>query len=177
MRVKDEMTEARIPGPTDAGGPATPIDIDIDVEEEKPKPVLTLKYQDFNIYGQCLCIVVEPYPPLRSASRAPSVAPLFTSREQSATPSDASFRAQTPLFLPDDEEDFERGVTPAPLTSRSLPPVPLFNEDEDADDRGMMAFSQVMNGYAHLPAGAVDDDDDDIDGAVFFGDADEVREL
>jgi hypothetical protein len=186
MQVKDEMTEPQLshtPAQHESGGAAAPIDIDVEIEEEKPKPVLTLKYQDFSIYGHCLCIVVEPYPlvrssPSRAVSRAPSVAPLFTSRTQSAAPSVASLRARTPLFLPDDEE---RGETPAPFIGQaSRPPVPLFDDDsddgQDSDNGGMMAFSQVMNNYNHLPAGAANDDDD-LDGAVFFGDADEIREL
>lgn len=187
------MNEPRLsqtPGDPDAGDSAAPIDIDLEIEEEKPKPVLQLKYQDFSIYGHCLCIVVEPYPPLRSASRvpsasrAPSVA-FFAPRGQSTAPTTgspaaSSLRARTPLFLPDDD-DRERSVTPFPRQG-TLPPVPLFDdgqddeEDPDSDNGGMMAFSQAMNGYNHLPAGAVDDDDE-MDGAVFFGDADEVREL
>ncbi|KAJ7047256.1 hypothetical protein C8F04DRAFT_1021788 [Mycena alexandri] len=192
IQVKDEMSEPRLSQPPsvhhDSSGGAAATPIDIDDEEEKPKPVLTLKYQDFSIYGHCLCIIVEPYPLVRSASRAasrvPSMAPLFAeSRAQSVAPSTAgSLRARTPLFLPDDSEDAERGETPAPsFRQGSRPPVPLFDEDiddgQDSDDNGgMIAFSQVMNSYNHLPAGAADDDDD-IDGAVFFGDADEVREL
>ncbi|KAJ7179029.1 hypothetical protein C8R46DRAFT_1345469 [Mycena filopes] len=190
IQVKDEMSEPqlsqtpRVHHDLNGGAAATPIDIDI--EEEKPKPVLTLKYQDFTIYGHCLCVVVEPYPlPARSAaraaSRALSVAPLFPeSRAQSAAP--GSLRARTPLFLPDDSEDMERDETPAPsFAQRPRPPVPLFDDDvddgEDSDDNGgMMAFSQAMMAVATFPAGAADDDDD-IGGAVFFGDADEVREL
>lgn len=176
--------------PPGAGNAATaPIDLDLD-EEEKPKPVLQLKYQDFSIYGHCLCIVVEPYPPLRlasrgpSASRAQSAAP-FALRELSVAPVSANTaaraRAQTPLFLPDDDDERERSVTPFPRRD-TLPPVPLFHEvqdddgREDTDNGGMMAFSQAMSAFTHLPAGAVEDDDD-MDGAVFFGDADEVREL
>ncbi|KAJ6598949.1 hypothetical protein DFH09DRAFT_1129634 [Mycena vulgaris] len=184
VQVKDEMDEPRLsqsPGEPMSGDAGAPIDIDIEIEEEKPKPVLKLKYQDFSIYGHCLCIVVEPWPPLRSATRAASVAPratsaFFSPRGASAAPSAGSLRARTPLFLPDDE-DLERSETPAPR-QRTLPPVPLFDDDpdEDSDNGGMMAFSQAMNGYDHLPAGAADDDDD-MDGAVFFGDADEVREL
>lgn len=188
VQVKDETTEPRLsqtPAPNDSGGAAAPIDIDIDIEEEKPKPILTLKYQDFSIYGHCLCIVVEPYPqqrfPSRAASRAPSIAPLFTPRDQSVAPTAATLRARTPLFLPDDD-DRERSQTPAPfLGHSSRPPVPLFDDDEEdggqsSDDGGMMAFSQAMNNYSHLPAGAADDDDD-LEGAVLFGDADEIREL
>ncbi|KAJ7498804.1 hypothetical protein FB451DRAFT_1203065 [Mycena latifolia] len=187
IQVKDETTEPRLsqtPGESDLGGAAAPIDIDIEIDEEKPKPVLNLKYQDFSIYGHCLCIVVEPWPPLRSASRATSASvAFFAPRGASAAPatpapSVASLRARTPLFLPDDE-DREQSEIPEPARQRTLPPVPLFDDDvddEDSDNGGMMAFSQAMNGYDHLPAGAADDDDD-MDGAVFFGDADDVREL
>ncbi|KAJ7094657.1 hypothetical protein B0H15DRAFT_830392 [Mycena belliarum] len=187
VQVKPEASEPRlsqVPGES----LAAPIDIDIEIDEEKPKPVLKLTYQDFSIYGHCLCIVVEPYPPIRSASRVPSVsrAPsvaFFAPRGASAAPpssalSTASLRARTPLFLPDEDE---RGETPAPRQG-TLPPVPLFDEDDEdqeSDNGGMIAFSQAMNNYDHLPAGAADDDDDmdGADGAVFFGDADEVKEL
>ncbi|KAJ6628732.1 hypothetical protein B0H10DRAFT_2209194 [Mycena sp. CBHHK59/15] len=185
--VKNEIEEpslSRIPNASEgrvgdnSGGSAAPIDIDIEIEEEKPKPILKLKYQDFSIYGHCLCIVVEPYPSLRSASRAPQTAP----REQSTAPEPilrpvaSSLRARTPLFLPDDS-DRERSETPAPfLAQRVLPPVPLFDDnDSDSNSGGMMEYSQALNDFNH-PAGAADDDDD-MDGAVFFGDADEVKEL
>ncbi|KAF7301772.1 hypothetical protein MIND_00742800 [Mycena indigotica] len=166
---------------------STPIDIDQDDDEEKPKPALSLTYQNFSIYGQCLCVVVEPYPPLRSSSiapsRAPSIAPVFaTARQQSVAPTPISGgsaqRARTPLFLPDDEDEREGSVIPPESKSRQLPPVPLFSPDdpEEEDNGGMMAFSQVMTSYSHLPAGMVEDDDE-LDGAVFFGDADEMKEL
>ncbi|KAF7332000.1 hypothetical protein MKEN_00080300 [Mycena kentingensis (nom. inval.)] len=164
---------------------AKPIDIDEDDNDEKPKPVLSLKYQDFSIYGQCLCVVVEPWPLPRAASAAPSrasVAPIFASststRQPSVPPSrDPALRARTPLFLPDEDEEREGSVMPS---TRTLPPVPLFNEqpglESDEEDNGMLRFSQVMNSYSNLPAGMVEDDDE-LDGAVFFGDADEVKEL
>ncbi|KAJ7276507.1 hypothetical protein B0H12DRAFT_1207672 [Mycena haematopus] len=191
VQVKDEMTEpqlTQVGAQHESGGATAPIHIDVDEDEEKPKPILNLKYRDFSIYGHCLVIVVQPYPPLRppprAASRAPTVAPLFASRGQSqsaAPPPAPGRRAQTPLFLPDDEE---RGETPAPFIGQgSRPPVPLFDEEEaeeddgeQSDNGGMMAFSQAMNSYSHLPAGAAADDDD-LEGAVFFGDADEIREL
>ncbi|KAF7355414.1 hypothetical protein MSAN_01458100 [Mycena sanguinolenta] len=183
IQIKNETTEPQLTQANESGDAAAPIHIDIDgEEEEKPKPILNLKYKDFSIYGHCLVIVVQPYPPLRAASRVPSrvptIAPVFASRGQGAAPPSAqSVRARTPLFLPDDDE---RGETPAPFIGR--PPVPLFDEEQEDDDGeqsdngGMMAFSQAMNNYSHLPAGAADDDDD-LEGAVFFGDADEVREL
>jgi len=168
------------------------IEIDLDVEEEeKPKPMLQLKYQGFSIYGHCLCIVVEPWPPIRSASRSPSVAPT-ASRAPSISPSyfvsagdvDTRLRARTPLFLPDDF-DRDRSETPAPfLGQRVLPPVPLFNDpglaedgnEDDYEGGGMMEFSQVLNAAGDFRAGAANDDED-MDGTVFFGDADETREL
>jgi hypothetical protein len=163
--------------------------IDLDIEEEhKPKPLLQLKYQGFNISGNCLCVVVEPWPPIRAPSRAPSIAPIFsnTPRAQSIAPPNFShsvettYRERTPLFLPD--PDRGRSETPAPsLPGRVLPPVPLFNdtidrEIENSDDDGLMEFSQVLNYAGEHRAGLVDEDDE-MDGAVFFGDADEAREF
>ncbi|KAG5648959.1 hypothetical protein DXG03_000308 [Asterophora parasitica] len=173
--------------------PASAMALELEIEEEeKPKPILQLKYQGFGIYGHCLCIVVEPWPPIRSTSKAPStIAPLPTlSREPSLAPQ--SFRqaseqprvqrAKTPLFLPD---DFDRGDTPAPFRGESGTPAssslfdPRFLEDSDSeDDGGMMLFSQVLNDAGDSRAGAANDDEDDnMDTGMFFGDADEAREL
>ena len=163
------------------------IELDVDEEEAKPKPILQLKYQGFDISGRCLCVVVEPWPPIRAASRTPSVAPLFSNVSQAPNIARPDFisgdqrtlmqREGTPLFLPD--PDRERSETPAPSGSgRILPPVPLFNDaivmDEDSDEDGLMTFSQSLN-YAG-GHGAVEADDE-IDGAIFFGDADEAREF
>jgi hypothetical protein len=162
---------------------------DSDDEDAKPKPVLSLSYQNFELSGRCLCVIVEPWPPIRAAnraSRAPSVAtalrepsiapPGFVTKEQLAA------RARTPLFLPDDDDDDDgRGQAPfrAPEfpQRKILPPVPAFDaapEDEDEDDNvGLMQFSQTLHtGGIH---GEVDDDD--FEGAVFFADADEGREM
>jgi hypothetical protein len=166
--------------------PPSTLEIEIE-EEEKPKPMLQLKYQGFNIYGHCLCIVVEPWPPIRSMSRAPSIfAATPHSRAPSTAPlvSESNFRARTPLFLPDDT-DRERSETPAPFQGRKiLPPVPSFHvadfagDSDDSDEGGMMEFSQVLNKAGDFRAGAADDDEDmDGAGAVFFGDADEAREF
>ncbi|KAH9899939.1 hypothetical protein C8Q73DRAFT_725499 [Cubamyces lactineus] len=153
-------------------------------EEEKPKPILKLSYHGFTIHGRCLCVIVEPYPPLRSGTRAPSLAPtgLIAPRAPSIAPADfvptggAGQRERTPLFLP----DFDREPTPAPVMSRNLPPVPLFNEtaegSDEEDDGGMVLFSQILRSMGDHPPG-IAEDDDEIEGAVFFGDADETREL
>ena len=79
------------------------------------------------------------------------------------------------MFLP----DFDRDPTPAPSTARTLPPVPLFSEaaeGSDDEDGGMVLFSQILRSVGDHPPG-IAEDDDEIDGAVFFGDADETREL
>lgn len=162
------------------------IEIDLeDEEEEKPKPLLQLKYQSFSIFGHCLCIVVEPWPPIRSSTRAPSVVQTPPRAPSIApigfVPSSACVREQTPLFLPDDSD---RDMTPAPFTGRrEFPFVPDLDDsphddhgDSDSDRGGMMELSQLLNAGGNFRAGAVDDDND-MDGAVFFGDADEAREL
>lgn len=178
-------------------GPPATREAAIEEEEEKPKPVLQMNYQGFSVHGRCLCIVVEPWPAFPSASRAPSLAPMASRAPSIAPPefvasdgtsgaglSEQGLRARTPLFLP----DFDRGrsITPAPMiagTLRVLPPVPQFNgpslEDRfyiDDEDAGLLEYSQVLNSVAGDRAGSLDDDDE-MDGGVFFGDADEKRGL
>ncbi|KAG2141794.1 uncharacterized protein EDB93DRAFT_1229731 [Suillus bovinus] len=161
------------------------IEID-DEDDKKDKLALKLKYQGFNIFGRCLCVVVEPWPPIRSATRAPSTMPLTNEALRGSTiappdfvPSNNNQRARTPLFLP--EFDRGRSLTPAPFPrAKTLPPVPLFNDSaSDSDDDGcddLMIFSQALNAAGGMHVAAADDDDE-IDGAVLFGDADEVREF
>ena len=155
-------------------------------EEPKPKPILNLRYHGFTIHGRCLCVIVEPWPPLRSATRALSLAPMgvVAPRAPSIAPPDfvpsggPAQRERTPLFLP----DLDREPTPAPSVParRVLPPVPLFSENAEetgSDDEGdMVLFSQIIRSVGDHPPG-IADDEDEIDGAVFFGDADETREL
>ncbi|KAF9247311.1 hypothetical protein BU15DRAFT_84828 [Melanogaster broomeanus] len=167
-------------------------EIDLVVEEEeerKPKPLLKLRYQSFTISGHCLCVVVEPWPLQRAVTRLQSVAPLGAVSQRGSIASAhfasgesniAGQRAQTPLFLP--ELDRAPSETPYPR-GRTLPPVPLFHDDTSANDEDdgynsddLMNFSQVLNSTGHMHANTADDDDD-MDGAVLFGDADEVREF
>lgn len=169
--------------------PAMEVDLQADEEEEKPKPMLQLRYQGFSIYGHCLCVVVEPWPPIRSMSRASSVVQSL-SRAPSIAPPEfvpsggSGLREKTPLFLPDYESDRERSETPALSQGRRIPPGPnfdntsFFDDSDDSDDGGggMMEFSQVLSASGEFRAGAVDDDED-VDTSVFFGDADEAREL
>lgn len=155
-----------------------------DDEEEKPKPLLHLKYQGFKILGNCLCIVVEPWPAIPAPSRAPSIA-RFTTRAPSIAPVTANQtfrdRSKTPLFLPDPDER-DRSETPFP-DAIHVRPLPLYDdgsnldgEMDDVEYGGMMEFSQVIHAAGDVRAGALDEDED-MEGAVFFGDADEVREL
>jgi len=164
----------------------TDADLVVEEEEEKPKPLLKLKYQSFPIAGHCLCVVVEPWPPLRAETTPPSHGlgtPVQPGRlEPPHVQSNGSImtgqRAKTPLFFP----EYDRAVSEAPFArERTLPPVPLFHdamprtEDNDYND-DLMNFSQTLNAVGHMHALAADDDDD-MDGAILFGDADEVREL
>lgn len=196
--IKDEDDDVRLTSEPPPGAntpaesvhidtpPPPPPDIELEIgeQESKLKPTLQLQYQGFSIYGHCLCVIVEPWPPVRSQTRAPSVAPGPSNpRAPSIAPPDfvpsgGRLREKTPLFLPDFTR--ERSETPAPfLQQRVLPPVPLFDDEphnSDGSDSELIQFSQALNSAGEFRAGA--EDDDEMDGAVFFGDADEeVRAL
>jgi hypothetical protein len=160
-----------------------------DDDEPKPKLTLELKYRAFSNFNRCLCVVVEPWPPQRSDTRAPSLAPSTMTRASSVAPaaseSSANYaqRAKTPLFLPDLDEE------PASLNPshfRTLPPVPLFNDhptggdtddvEEWGDSTALMQFSQMLNATGRVSGGDVEDEDE-FDGTVLFADADEAKEL
>lgn len=162
---------------------------DLEIEEDKPKPVLQVKFQNFNIFGNCCCIVVEPWPPLTNVAprtsvaptlpRAPSIAPLDFIASTTAQPL-SNWRSKTPLFLPDDDEHEQPSATPAPFLP-SRPPVPLFDDDDDNEGEvhemaAMLEFSQVLTSAGDFRASAIEDDED-MEGSALFGDADEVREL
>ena len=192
--VPQEAPEQQQNMPAPGDNADMPLELDVEEEEEKPKPILKLRYQGFNIHGKCLCVIVEPYPPIRSPTRAVSLAPtgVIAPRAPSIAPADyvpqnvaAQRRARTPLFLPEDDRD--RSVTPAPWgghEDRVLPPVPLFSEEpaatgeeeRDFEGGGMFELSQILQSVGDYPAGTAEDDDE-IDGAALFGDADEVRGL
>jgi len=138
----------------------TPIDLEVDSEEEKPKPILNLTYQGFNIYGHCLCVVVEPWPVIRSMTTSlsnRSVAGSSLFQQQTSKPSD---ERSPPLFLPEELQENE-----------------ISDGDSDSDAvGGMMQFSQVLRSVGDSRAGAANDDEG-MDGSVLFGDADEFKEL
>lgn len=157
--------------------------VDDEEEEEKPKPVMQLAFRNLTMRDRCLCVVVEPWPPLPASamSRAPSIAPRAqTTRTHSIAPPDfvpsIPEREETPLFLPDFDR---RSATPAPVRFGSvLSTLQTMDEVEDPiadeDSFGMLAFSQMLNSVAGENTGGIEEDDE-IDGSVLYGDADEVR--
>ena len=173
--------------------PGNPIVVDDD-EEPKPKLALDLKYRAFPNFNRCLCVVVEPWPSQTSASysRAPSLAPSTVSRAPSVTPTISEFatnhgqRARTPLFLPDLDDET---LIPGHSRFRTLPPVPLFDDDptsisRDMDDMegeldgstSLMQFSQMLSATGGV-GGADVEEEDEFDGTALFADADEAKEL
>ncbi|KAI0081714.1 hypothetical protein K474DRAFT_1671623 [Panus rudis PR-1116 ss-1] len=187
---KQESATPAPAGPSIATNAPMDLTGDDNEEDEKPKPILKLSYQGFNVHDRCLCVIVEPYPPLTSARRHVSLAPgtgIIAPRAPSIAPSESAASgsgqpSRMPLFLPDDD-DRERSQTPAPQAwqGRNLPPVPLFNEeltisDDEDDEMGMYQFSQILQSVGENPAMDAEEDDE-MDGEVLFGDADEAREL
>jgi hypothetical protein len=153
------------------------LQLGVEEEEEKPKPALSLRYRGFNIYGHCLCIVVEPWPVVRTVTS--DVAPIFKS---TMGPPQRSHTPAEPLFLADEADDEGSVSIPAntgQFVNKSYLQLVLSGveaEAEEEDTGGMMEFSQVLQNIGDSRAGAMNDDDD-MDGSVLFGDADEQREL
>jgi hypothetical protein len=162
-----------------------PLFLPSDAEEEFKKPILKLSYSGFNIFGRCLCLVVEPWPPLpksttathpmfqrgqsASTSRAPSIVPCVQGRDQTPL-----FRDPTPLFRDATPLGDFRGETPArfPIALESLDTM----EEEDDGQGDLMQFSQALNNSVMFGGGgAAEADQDDGDDSVFYGDADEGR--
>jgi hypothetical protein len=148
-----EMDAAQMDG-------TTAIDLEVNSEEEKPKPILKLTYQGFNIYGHCLCVVVEPWPVIRSMTTSlsnRSVADSSLFLQQRSRP---GYERSPHLFLPKELQEDE-----------------ISDGDSDSNEiGGMMQFSQVLRNVGDSRAGAANDDEG-MDGSVLFGDADEFKEL
>jgi hypothetical protein len=179
----DESDEEYLPATEDANRTEEPeesLELEIVEEEEKPKPNLGLTYQGFNIYGQCLCIVVEPWPAARAmpfplSLGSPRLASQMTLETQVSTHAKAH---NTPLFLPEEPDEVEIVEARSRVDRAYLDKVLNTIEVSDDEDNmgGMMEFSQVLHNIGDSRAGAINDDDD-MDGSVFFGDADEFKEL
>lgn len=159
-------------------------DLPVDEEEEKPKPGLQLNYKGFSIYGQCLCVVVEPWPAVRSTNPTPQelggISRQLSTHEQSTQAvSNVASRAKTPLFLAEDndmDQDEVETREPNPVTHPWDDLERMDESDTDSEMGAMMAFSQALNLAGDNRPGAAEDEDE-IEGAVLFGDADEVRQL
>ncbi|KAF8499337.1 hypothetical protein BU17DRAFT_102824 [Hysterangium stoloniferum] len=72
------------------------------------------------------------------------------------------------------EIDPRRSVTPAPLPSRTLPPVPLFDDtsgehelEEDNEEGGMLAFGRALSLMHDDRARSADEDENE--GNAFLG--------
>lgn len=148
--------------------------LEVEIEEEKPKPVLRLSYNGFRIYGHCLCIVVEPWPPIETLP--PTVSTKSSSRGTAPpgfrAPQDLANRDKTPLFLLDEDEDYRESFGQSVAgEGHRLDPL-----DEISHRGGMLEMSQVLRAVGDFPSGLMDDDNE-VDGEVFFADADETREL
>jgi hypothetical protein len=195
LPVKTESQDSFMAPPPIPGRPEMAIDInEDDLEEDKPKPILQLKYKGFDIAGRCLCVIVEPWPPQRGPSRAPSQTPFSraSTRAPSIAPADfvtsaqaaAAVRGRTPLFLPEDDENSRATPYAVPQfpqrrleqPTRSLEDFAPASDSEDEDSVELMQFSRSLKNAGNFRTGEVDDDDE-LDGGVFFGDADEAREL
>jgi hypothetical protein len=168
------------------------VDARVDEDEEpKPKLALELKYRTFSNFNRCLCVIVEPWSPQRSSSRAPSLTPSAVTRASTVPPTTSEFntshgqRAKTPLFFPDVDDE---PTTPARSHThpRTFPPVPLFddpptthdtdNAEEWDDSAELMQFSQMLNATGRLGWADVEEEDE-FDGMALFADADEAKEL
>ncbi|KAI0004891.1 hypothetical protein BJV74DRAFT_311686 [Russula compacta] len=168
----------------------TGISVEMDEDEEpKPKLALELKYRGFSNFNRCLCVIVEPWPPQPSDSRAPSLPLSAVTRASSVAPTTSDFskrrdqRAKTPLFFPDVDDE---PTTPCHSGFRTLPPVPLFDDpptsrdadgmEEWDDNAALMQFSQMLSATGRVGGGDAEEEDE-FDGTALFADADEAKEL
>ena len=148
--------------------------MNLDPEEDVLKPTLSLGYQGFSISGHCLCVVVEPWPTIRTMTEPTRSTPALThSPEDQGRP-----RNRDPLFLPE-EPDSQVGGNGGEQYVNTAYLERVLNDANDSDQEdlgGMVEFSQVLRNVGDSRAGAMNDDDD-ANGSVLFGDADEYREL
>ncbi|KAG8834881.1 hypothetical protein FRC17_006626 [Serendipita sp. 399] len=175
---------------------SAPIDVD---EDEKPKMAMNLSYSGYPIPGRYLCVIVEPYPPLRpdqlpqpvaqelpeARFRAPEVVPRLRDIDKAPLNSrqgSVRLRSETPLFLPEDVDEAanEQVFTyNAKGKAKQLPPVPMFHEglnngssDEDENgDTDLIAFSQSLANVRYQIDGSDSEED------YLRGDADEKARL
>ncbi|KAG8825266.1 hypothetical protein FRC20_007525 [Serendipita sp. 405] len=188
--IKDEEPDPILP--RSPSGFSRAIDVD---EDEKPKMAMHLSYSGYHIPGRHLCVIVEPYPPLRPDQLPiiePEKAPELRFKVPTSIPrlqtvdkvplnsreGPTRLRSETPLFLPEDEDEYTDERMPmsdAKGKGRQLPPVPMFKgrvNDEDSDDdgngdTGLIAFSQSLANVRYQIGGSDSEED------YLRGDADE----
>lgn len=193
-RIKDEEEEIQLPPPS--ASDTFPINVD---EEDKPKMEMKLSYKGHHIPGRYLCVIVEPDPPLapESVPRAESVLPpevrfrptpaIPQLRNPGEIPASSRagsvrLRSETPLFLPEHDDEDEGGIreeSPTLTRARQLPPVPRFGDSPrrhsvrtaEENTGGLLAFSQALTNVFHEDRG--DDSDEDY----LRGDADEDQRV
>lgn len=151
-------------------------------DEVKPKLALRLKYQDFTLFGRCLCVIVEPWPPIhavptQSATPVAQPSDVQDTGATSSTPRSISY-AKTPLFYPDSEDDDNLSDVSSKHSGSPLATQTIFSNISRGDRfDGIIQFSQSLNATHPAAIRGNMEEDDEIDGAVFFADADEAREL
>jgi len=144
-------------------------------EEDPAKPVLSLTYRGFRIYGHCLCIVVEPWPVVRKTTSGDANT---SNSVNSFVEGNAHERRKEPLFLPEELDDDRPPGNAGQYVNKTYlnQVIEDIEISDDEDVGGMMEFSQVLRSIGDTRAGAMNDDED-TDGSVLFGDADENKDL
>lgn len=150
--------------------------MNLDQEEDGPKPLLSLEFQGFSILGHCLCVVVEPWPTIRTMAEPTRSTPTL-SQDQGRP------QNRDPLFLPEEPESRVNGDSGVGIGGERYVNTSylerVLNDTNDSDDEnvgGMVEFSQVLQNIGDSRAGAMNDDED-MSGSVLFGDADEHKEF
>lgn len=186
----EELTDAEVLPPALGVSTEDTFGIDKDDVELSSKPKMQLNYRQLHMKDRILCVIVEPWPNLPEVNVGTNTAP--SSKEvsttiRSAPKASSSAHAEEqehtalPLFLPSLEE---REPSVAPEYSRYGSEVPNQGQDEgdtvydiqEETNFGMLAFSQALSNVVGDNLGALDEDDE-IDGAALYGDADEIRTI
>ncbi|KAF8640062.1 hypothetical protein AX17_001303 [Amanita inopinata Kibby_2008] len=134
-----------------------------DIQEEKPKPQLQIRFQGFQLYGKCLCVVIEPL--AEEAIPTPN-----------RSPATEVGRAKTPLFLPDLDHDVS---DPLSLLAKRIPSFgnQASNNDTGRTRAGMVAFSQRLGAMEDYITSLAGNDVEDVSPEALVDDADDVDEL
>lgn len=128
---------------------------------------MSLQYRGFDLDGIAICIVVEPWPPIRTAINIPTTTthlPPSLERKQTAPPDRG-----TPLFLPDFDHTT---ITPAHAMKNRDPKSSRIPDANDTHSQSsLLRLSQAVNRQWYPPG----EDEGDVDEQLLYGDADEAR--